>query len=71
MDFFRELQAKGQNNGKKDNIQWDKFMPKQCGLDMNTGTISKVIINSFVLFYILLIIIFVSLNKYFLKFYIL
>lgn len=44
LDFFRELQTKGQFNESKDindNIQWDKFVPKQFGIDIDSGTIRK------------------------------
>ncbi|ORX77780.1 hypothetical protein BCR32DRAFT_247684 [Anaeromyces robustus] len=43
LDFFRELQLKGQDNDSKEinSIQWDNFVPRECGIDINSGKMKK------------------------------
>lgn len=52
LDFFRELQTKGQDY-QANSIQWDKFIPKHFGIDMNSGRITKVFSILIFLFYYL------------------
>jgi len=57
LDFFRELQSKGQNNETHDilDVQWDRFIPKQSGIDLISGKITRVNYNVYYPFFFYLI----------------